>query len=86
MRHKEGVYKLPKLEGIKKRYFKQREQIAYMNAGANNLSTIKYSDVQVSVSEMDWLIKQAEKLQMIEKEWRYGTGESIDESLAESFE
>lgn len=36
--------------------------------------------------DIEWLVKQTEKLEKIEKAWRYGSGEDIDIALQEAFE
>ncbi|MFS0783585.1 hypothetical protein [Bacillus sp. 1P06AnD] len=43
-------------------------------------------DTELIKAEKDWLIKQAEKLENIEKAWREGTGEDVDIALQEAFE
>ncbi len=48
--------------------------------------THKLAYYEVKNEHFQWLLKQAEKLEKIEKAWRNGSGEDIDVELQEAFE
>lgn len=46
----------------------------------------EFHSTHLTIQDIEWLFKQAESLENIEKAWRDGSGEDIDVALQKAFE